>query len=57
MKPEFLPVAQSATALVATSVIVTSILVPILSAYWSVHEQEEQVEECTKKRIISQQVD
>lgn len=35
MKPEFLPVAQSATALVATAVIVTSILVPMLSAYWS----------------------
>lgn len=35
MKPEFLPVAQSATALVAASVIVTSILVPILTAYWS----------------------
>ncbi|MFC7559653.1 2-keto-3-deoxygluconate permease [Paenibacillus farraposensis] len=35
IKPEFLPVAQSATALVAASVIVTSILVPILTAYWS----------------------
>jgi 2-keto-3-deoxygluconate permease len=35
MKPEFLPVAQSATALCAASVIVTSILVPILTAYWS----------------------
>jgi len=35
MKPEFLPVAQSATALVAASVIITSILVPILTAYWS----------------------
>lgn len=35
MKPEFLPMAQSATALVAASVIVTSILVPILTAYWS----------------------
>jgi 2-keto-3-deoxygluconate permease len=35
MKPEFLPVAQSATSLVAASVIVTSILVPILTAYWS----------------------
>lgn len=35
MKPEFLPIAQSATALVAASVIVTSILVPILTAYWA----------------------
>ncbi|WP_040205991.1 2-keto-3-deoxygluconate transporter [Neobacillus jeddahensis] len=35
MKPEFMPVAQSATALVAASVIVTSILVPIITAYWS----------------------
>lgn len=35
MKPEFLPVAESATALVAASIIVTSILVPILTAYWS----------------------
>lgn len=35
MKPEFLPAAQSATALVATSIIVTSILVPILTAEWS----------------------
>lgn len=35
MKPEFLPVAQSATALVAASVIVSAILVPILTAYWS----------------------
>lgn len=35
MKPEFLPVAESATALVAASIIVTSILVPILTAYYS----------------------
>ncbi|MFB5761466.1 2-keto-3-deoxygluconate transporter [Paenibacillus medicaginis] len=35
MKPEFLPAAQSATALVAACVIVTSILVPILTAYWA----------------------
>jgi 2-keto-3-deoxygluconate permease len=40
MKPEFLPVAQSATALVAASVIVTSILVPILTAYWSKYMQK-----------------
>ncbi|MGN7943020.1 2-keto-3-deoxygluconate transporter [Virgibacillus sp. 6R] len=37
IKPEFLPEAQSATALVAAAVIVTSILVPILTAYWSKH--------------------
>lgn len=35
MAPEFMPVAQSATSLVAASVIVTSILVPILTAYWA----------------------
>ncbi|MDQ1236108.1 hypothetical protein QE450_003606 [Paenibacillus sp. SORGH_AS306] len=35
MKPEFMPAAQSATALVAAAVIVTAILVPILTAYWS----------------------
>lgn len=35
MAPEFAPVAQQATALVATSVIVTSILVPILTALWA----------------------
>lgn len=35
MKPEFMPAAQSATALVAACVVVTSILVPILTAYWS----------------------
>lgn len=35
MKPEFLPAAQSATALVAACVIVTSILVPIFTAYYS----------------------
>lgn len=32
MAPEFAPVAQQATALVATSVIVTSVLVPIITA-------------------------
>jgi len=37
MNPEFKPVAQAATTLVATSVIVTSILVPILTAWWSKH--------------------
>jgi 2-keto-3-deoxygluconate permease len=35
MKPEFLPAAETATALVAASVIVTSILVPIITAYYS----------------------
>lgn len=35
MLPEFKPVAQAGTALVATSVIVTSILVPILTAWWA----------------------
>lgn len=35
MKPEFLPAAEAATALVAASIIVTSILVPILTAYYS----------------------
>jgi len=37
MKPEFLPVAQAATSLVAASVIVTSILVPIITAYYAQH--------------------
>lgn len=40
MKPEFLPVAQSATALVAACVIVTSILVPILTAYWAKYQNK-----------------
>lgn len=35
MVPHFKPMAPAATALVATSVIVTSILVPILTAMWS----------------------
>ena len=35
MVPQFKPIAPAATALVATSVIVTSILVPILTALWS----------------------
>lgn len=35
MLPEFKAVAQAATALVAASVIVTSIMVPILTAWWS----------------------
>jgi 2-keto-3-deoxygluconate permease len=42
MKPEFLPAAQSATALVAACVIVTSILVPILTAYWSSHMKKKE---------------
>ncbi|MDP4098251.1 2-keto-3-deoxygluconate transporter [Paenibacillus sp. P96] len=40
MKPEFLPAAQSATALVAACVIVTSILVPILTAYWAKYQNK-----------------
>jgi 2-keto-3-deoxygluconate permease len=35
LKPEFLPAAEAATALVAACVIVTAILVPILTAYYS----------------------
>ncbi|MFM5716660.1 2-keto-3-deoxygluconate permease [Aeromonas allosaccharophila] len=35
MNPAFAPVAQSATALVATCVIVTAVLVPILTAIYS----------------------
>lgn len=35
MNPDFKPVAQAATTLVATSVIVTSILVPVLTAWWA----------------------
>ena len=35
MNPAFAPVAQSATALVATCVIVTAVLVPILTAVYS----------------------
>ncbi|WP_121612279.1 2-keto-3-deoxygluconate transporter [Mesobacillus foraminis] len=42
MQPEFMPVAQSATALVAASVIVTSILVPILTAYYSQYMKKKQ---------------
>jgi 2-keto-3-deoxygluconate transporter len=34
MAPQFAPVAAQATALVATSVIITSILVPILTSLW-----------------------
>lgn len=47
IKPEFLPEAQSATALVAAAVIVTSILVPILTAYWAKHMDKK-----NKKPII-----
>lgn len=35
LKPEFLPAAEAATALVAACVIVTSIVVPVLTAYYS----------------------
>lgn len=45
MLPEFKPMAQAATTLVATSVIVTSIMVPILTAWWSNYMKgKEQVE-------------
>ncbi|UPT55692.1 2-keto-3-deoxygluconate transporter [Dickeya zeae] len=37
MAPAFKPVAPAATTLVATSVIVTSVLVPIITAMWSKH--------------------
>jgi len=40
MKPEFLPAAEAATALVAACVIVTSILVPILTAYYAKYMQK-----------------
>ncbi|WP_112179809.1 MULTISPECIES: 2-keto-3-deoxygluconate transporter [Paraliobacillus] len=43
MKPEFFNVAQSATALVATSVIVTSILVPIITALWSQYMKKKEM--------------
>jgi 2-keto-3-deoxygluconate permease len=35
MIPEFMPIAEAATALVAASVVVTSVLVPIITAYWA----------------------
>ncbi len=37
MAPQFAPVAAQATALVATSVVVTSILVPIFTSLWNNH--------------------
>jgi 2-keto-3-deoxygluconate permease len=40
LKPEFLPAAEAATALVAACVIVTAILVPILTAYYSNHTKK-----------------
>jgi len=49
MKPEFLPVAESATALVAASIIVTSILVPILTAYFSQFMNKKNGQTQTKK--------
>ncbi|WP_087998288.1 2-keto-3-deoxygluconate transporter [Gottfriedia solisilvae] len=49
MKPEFLPVAESATALVAASIIVTSILVPILTAYFSQFMSKKNGQTPTKK--------
>ncbi|NMF05061.1 2-keto-3-deoxygluconate transporter [Clostridium beijerinckii] len=42
MAPQFAPVAAQATALVATSVVVTSILVPILTSLWNSHTKKVQ---------------
>jgi 2-keto-3-deoxygluconate permease len=42
MAPQFAPVAGQATALVATSVVVTSILVPILTSFWHNHVKKVQ---------------
>ncbi|WP_077306237.1 2-keto-3-deoxygluconate transporter [Terribacillus halophilus] len=44
MIPEFMPIAEAATALVAASVVVTSVLVPIITAYWAqfMKKKEEQ---------------
>lgn len=55
MQPEFMPVAQSATALVAASVIVTSILVPILTAYYSQYMKKKHgsVEKDRNKTVVS----
>lgn len=44
MKPEFMPAAQSATALVAACVIITSVMVPIVTAYYSKYMKKRQVE-------------
>ncbi len=45
MLPEFKPVAQAATALVAASVIVTAIMVPMLTAWWSGYMNNKEVME------------
>lgn len=50
MKPEFMPIAQSATALVAASVIVTSIIVPILTAYYSQYMQKKNKGKVVRKK-------
>ncbi|PZD97523.1 2-keto-3-deoxygluconate transporter [Paenibacillus sambharensis] len=50
--PELQPAAQSATALVAAAVIVTSILVPILTAWWSNRMKGRKPARPTDKRII-----
>lgn len=42
MAPQFAPVAGQATALVATSVVVTSILVPIITSFWHNHVKKVQ---------------
>jgi 2-keto-3-deoxygluconate permease len=35
LSPQFAPVAPSATALVATAVVVTALLTPLLTAWWA----------------------
>lgn len=57
MKPEFLPAAEAATALVAASVIVTAILVPVITAYYSDYMRKknppvEPVEVSIKKAVV-----
>lgn len=51
MKPEFLPAAQSATALVAACVIVTSILVPIVTAYYSGYMKKRQAKSAAASSV------
>jgi 2-keto-3-deoxygluconate permease len=50
MVPEFEPIAAAATALVATCVIVTSIVVPIITAAWCNHFNKKGTEE--EHRVI-----
>jgi 2-keto-3-deoxygluconate permease len=37
LAPQYVPVAPSATALIATSVVVTALLTPFLTAWWATH--------------------